>query len=743
MLFNVDVFGGQLYNEPMPGATLQGVGGWQCSAVYQAAGTAQLAGLGSMACASVMDAVASAMLAGLGQLAASAKQTWASRFGEALAITAAYGEKLLVPSSVIFLAAGSVSVLIYLLRAPGTTEQVVFDGAGPENKNLQVVVTTSGKLALRYGTGAATVEMTSTETLRDGEVYWVGFGWDDNGVALYLNGGEVASSTQPPSLSFGTNICIGAKADSTCQLDGLIDCLQFSSRCRTASEFLATYQLQMPPSWDVDTTYLLLFNNNLNLPAARQGVWVSPVQDARSAESYDYIVNWLATVPNNTAVAVQTRTSADGVIWSPWYDQVNDSYSTAPPNPYSQVRVILQTLDGTSTPVLSQATVVYGGKPSMAPLETGLGVADVYTFAQLQDVLVICNGVDVPRKYDGTATMQIAAAPRAYLVAPWRNRLFMAKTAGNRSRIYFSELGNVDSWPASYFIDINPNDGDELVCLLPGATAFLLIKQRHTYYLQGYTPEDFSIVPAGEGGTISPWGAIWTPRGVFLLDRRGVWITDFRRRSLVTRKIQRVWDGLNQRNLHRAALFYLDDRLLVAAPSAGAATNDTVLVYDMRSSGSQAWTVWKGWQAACFAEFRERGRWSCLFGASDRGNVFQIAESDVDAGVALAAKAETAHVPLVAPDWLACVRWCDVQFAGGAVAGTCRVTPILDGASGPTSEVYVPANAHIYAARLYPPPWARVLGMRIEWPEASAQGPTFLGATVTYFPRAPRLDKVV
>ncbi len=744
MLFNAGTFGEWLYNEAVFGATLEGVGSLEVSAVYTAAGACQLDGIGDVVVSGNVDAAASATLDGFGLLEATPRRTWVSLFGKALAITTTYAEALLVPKSVLFPSVGSVEVLIYLLRAPGTAEQTIFDGAGPANQNLQVAVDTSARLTLRYGTGAGTAVLTSSETLRDGVVYWIGFAWDSGGVALYLDGNEVAASNQQHSIAFGDNVYVGARADRTCQLDGLVDCLRFSSRRRSVFEFTATYLLQEPLTWDVDTTYLLQFDDNLNLPANRQGVWVSPVQDGRSAtDQASLSVGWQAALPPQTALSCQVRTSGDGTNWSFWYDQVNNEQSAAPANPYSQVRFILQTLSGVDTPILRKATAFYDGAPTMTPVATGLSVASGYEFAQLQDALVITNGVDTPKKFDGgTTTSDILAAPSAYLLSVWRDRVFAARTATNRSRLYYSDKFSVDSWPATHFIDINPNDGDEIISLLSGATSLLIIKQHRTYYVQGYEHEDFMVMPAGEGGTISRLGAVWTPRGLFMLDREGVWATDFRRRSKITMDIDTIWKNLDDRNLHKASLFYWDDRLLVAAPHK--TFGWVTCCFDMRRPKERPWTVWTGWTPSCFLAFYERDKWIYVFGSSTSGNIFEVSGSDTDAGEPFAASVETGHAPLVSEDWLNRLKWCDLAFGGGGVDGSCQVSFVIDGAvTGPATTISVPGTSEAKSVRLFPPPWARTFGVRVAWPNTNARGPIFLGMSLTYFPRAPRPERIL
>lgn len=659
-------------------------------------------------------------------------------FGQAVAIRAAYNEGIRITSAgVLYAAQGSLEWMVQPYSVTAGSPRYLFDGGGTSGQNLTVVIAADGSVQVTCGS----VVITSLGTVSDDGATWVGVGWGSDGVELYLDGQLVASSTQQFTLSFGANFYVGCSASQTNSLDGLLDEFRVSSRKRSAAEFAAACELGRlgsPLEWDVDTTYLLHFDGNLNVPADRQGVWVSPVQNASTAQDYASLaVSWSESLPVGTAIACQVRTSANGVTWSAWYDQVNGQTATAPANPYSQVRFILQEVGNAGTPTLSRATVVYEGLPSASQLLSGLSVSSLYTYSQLQDYLLIFNGVDLPKKYDGTTIADITAGPRAKVTCVYKNRVWAAK--GNT--LYFSDLLSVDTWPAANFIEVNPSDGDEIVTLIPTSMMLIIVKQHSTYYLQGYSPDTFTVSPAMEGGTISPFGALWTPYGVFMLDREGVWQTDLRKRALLTRPIQQRWASLNQRALQKAALFFMNDILLVSVPDVASNGNNLVLPYDVYH---RVWLgEWIGWNAACFLPFWERGKWKYLFGSSTTGNVFEIGEAADDAGTAFEALVETAHMPLVSEEWEKRIKWVDVYFGGGVATSDVEVLFVMDGAVSAGKVLNVPSTSETVAGRFYPPPYGRAVGVRVRWPQASNGGPELLGVTLTYYPRAPRPKEVV
>ncbi|BCV23300.1 LamG domain-containing protein [Gelria sp. Kuro-4] len=609
----------------------------------------------------------------------------------------------------------------------------------PDYTGPHMFIHEDGKVHFRVGTGSSYYELVGATVLTKGTWYFVAFRWSASGTALLVNGTVEASSTTPPNWVLPAKAYIGCNAYGQFQLDGLIDDLRISSRARTDAEISAAYSSGLPLSWDADTTYLLDFDGDLRLPPDRLGVWTSPVQNATTAQDKSSLtITWQDTVLPNTAVACQVRTSSDGVSWSAWYDQVNGALSAAPAGAYSQVRFILQLLDYAKSPSLHKVTASYEGAPTATLLVGGLGTASHYSFAQLQDSLIVCNGVNFPRKFDGGTTAdEIAAAPKAAVACTFKNRVFLAKDATNPSRLWYSGILDLTQWPG--YEEVNPNDGDEIMALLPTSMTLLIVKQHSAYYLQGYSPETFQITPAGEGGTISPWGVIWTPYGIFRLDRDGVWATDFRKQILLTEKIQKVWDGLNQRQLDKAALYFYRNKLLVAVPNGISNYNDTLLVYDL---SHKAWAVWTGLTPGCFSVFWEFGQWVTLFGSSKSGNVFEFGSYETDAGTPIQGRIVTKHFPLVSEEVTTRLKWVDVYFQTSSTSDSdVTASSLVDGATGPTRTFKVPlsSNPGSLPFRFYPQAFGRTVGMDIAW-----TGPAELeGMTFVYFPRTARPQRVI
>lgn len=87
--------------------------------------------------------------------------------------------------------------------------------------------------------------------------------------------------------------------------------------------------------------------------------------------------------------------------------------------------------------------------------------------------------------WDGTTFANVSGAPQCHFLKTFKNYMFAANTTANPSRIFWSAVINPDSWPASNFIDVAPNDGQQITGLFNDGTSLLILKQRSIYKLSG------------------------------------------------------------------------------------------------------------------------------------------------------------------------------------------------------------------------------------------------------------------
>lgn len=642
-------------------------------------------------------------------------------------------------------AAGVVSRTIELLAIYNT------DASPVKRFSLEY---SSGQFRFRKNDGATWYEVASgAYSYNAGDSLFIGF--YNNPAAslmrLYIgkNGATITtydltnsvSITDAKTLWYGCDSVAGSECNGIVYDPQIYDTAAMTANLDpfTAAFVDAIYANEVEQAWSTYTIFHATLLSTTAVDTTRQGIWVSPAQNASSSTNLATLtVTWAETLPAGTAIAAGVATSVDGATaWSAWASQVNGDLATAPARAYSKMRFILQEIGDVATPTLSKATASYDGSPTTSVLESGLSVSTHYSFAQLQDNLIIANGVDLPRKYNGTTISSIAAAPRDKVVCVYKNRVFSAKG----SRISFSDLLLPDTWGASSYIDVNPSDGDEIIALVPTSLMLIIVKERSTYYLQGYSPATFSVAAAGEVGSVARNGFLQTPYGFFSVDKDGVWATDLRKRELLTRKIRSAWTGLNSRLISKAALMYYDDKLLCAVTSGGGSKNDTVLVWDFLH---KCWTgKWTGWNPACFLPFKESGEVIYLFGSSASGNVYQIDGATDDAGTAFTSTIETAHLPMLSESMEKRLRKLDLVTTSGTAATNVGLTFVADGVAGTEKTFSLGTGAETDVRTFYPPAFARALGLKLRFISTSSEGPSLLAAELEYFPIAVRGTEVL
>jgi hypothetical protein len=103
-------------------------------------------------------------------------------------------------------------------------------------------------------------------------------------------------------------------------------------------------------------------------------------------------------------------------------------------------------------------------------------------------------------------------APTDHTVPPilkfgivWKNRWWAVDgTVGNR--LYFTQVFEPQSWPATFFIDIPFERGDNIAALLPLGDTLIVFGQSKIFLVIGQTSLDFEVRPSGasQAGALGP-----------------------------------------------------------------------------------------------------------------------------------------------------------------------------------------------------------------------------------------------
>lgn len=150
-----------------------------------------------------------------------------------------------------------------------------------------------------------------------------------------------------------------------------------------------------------------------------------------------------------------------------------------------------------------QARIYYVDGPS-AGISTFIATGLYYKAVRYNDVIYLVSNINTShngQKYDlGTGVVTaLASMPRGYSAAVYKDRLWICGRRGatdlNTSRLYFSNLGNFDTFTGADFFDVNPGDGDALQDLIVYQDNLVLFKDSASYVLAYDTqPAQASLV---------------------------------------------------------------------------------------------------------------------------------------------------------------------------------------------------------------------------------------------------------
>jgi hypothetical protein len=141
----------------------------------------------------------------------------------------------------------------------------------------------------------------------------------------------------------------------------------------------------------------------------------------------------------------------------------------------------------------------------------------------------ICGQGSCSVYFNGANAVYVDAFPQAAYSLTYKNYTFAANTAANPSRVAWCSLKDPTTWPASNFVDVNPDDGFPIVGLAYDGQSIIIFKTNTAWKLTGdifdpanptytltqiFTPNDFNIN--------SPKSfQLYGPNGYIMLGKKG------------------------------------------------------------------------------------------------------------------------------------------------------------------------------------------------------------------------------
>lgn len=305
---------------------------------------------------------------------------------------------------------------------------------------------------------------------------------------------------------------------------------------------------------------------------------------------------------------------------------------------YSQVNGSLTAAKGLGTFVnetYRQQVTIDGG--TLKYTSTGSWTSDntvtfsstaIPDFNQVRDKLYIWDGVNGGAEWTGAALSRPGTMPRAKFSLFYDGYHICSGVSGQPNRLYISDvedasaftvaaapptLDNATEVPGAtvfagtdaQFIDIAPNDGDEIRGLSKFQDVILVFKERSIFQLNfDDTGNPVVQLITNATGCVGHKSIDTVENDVYFLSREGVrvignepnFFTSIRTNRLSIR-IEPTVSSINPAYFSDCVAIYDDNKYILSVPTSNSTTADTAIVYDRRF---QAWTVWKSFNSTGF-----------------------------------------------------------------------------------------------------------------------------------------------
>jgi len=283
---------------------------------------------------------------------------------------------------------------------------------------------------------------------------------------------------------------------------------------------------------------------------------------------------------------------------------------------------------GTSQVVVGAGTGLYKWTgAAWSAIFSGAGFVGPYRSATFKDRLYVCSGNNSVQRWDGTTNTavpdsagvggyndNIAAPtavastghfPKAEVLATYQNVVFAANitedTTAYPCRIRWSHPGYAEDWMSYHYIDIEPEDGDEITALVPMQDRLIVFKHNSIHAIYGNPPESFTVTPiARDVGATSQEAVAPTDLGVYFWhESTGLHqlVSDPQKGTRTTWVWEPLWpaivDGsISAGNLDAVQVGWLNRRIWVGVPWESGTSRDRTFVFDPFIGKKGAWTAY-------------------------------------------------------------------------------------------------------------------------------------------------------
>lgn len=261
-------------------------------------------------------------------------------------------------------------------------------------------------------------------------------------------------------------------------------------------------------------------------------------------------------------------------------------------------------------------------------IATGLS-GNPLSFAVLNSVLYISDGVNKIKAYDGTTVSELASAPNALAIAAHRGCLIAIGQVGAKNLLQWSDTNDPSTWPSDRTASIQDGDPDGIVGVEEYLHQLAVFKRTAVYLMDGFpSPTGWFRLPTDKGCV--------SRESLRVIDQGLIWRGEIGAYRLANGEVGPVSSLLgptfaNLNPVRRANSYAVvhDDRYYLTAATAGSNSENMVLVLDLRSGG---WTVWRTFESTVMGLLPVGSGSRAVFVGKLSGDVVRVNYGGTDIG---------------------------------------------------------------------------------------------------------------
>lgn len=254
--------------------------------------------------------------------------------------------------------------------------------------------------------------------------------------------------------------------------------------------------------------------------------------------------------------------------------------------------------------------------------------------------LYMTNTDDGYFKYDNstlTAPSTIDDPPAAkWIASHGDNRMWLANSDNERSRVWFCEDSDPTSWDLDNFFDVSSDDGDEITGLVGFMSDLLIFKDNSIWVAQGtYDPENELTLSkrVADAGCVAGRSLVTINNRVYFLGKEGIYEFDGVAARIISEPVENIIKNINPAQKEYACAAGADSKYYLSYAPLGSNVNTEMLVYDTLA---RSWVKFDGKYAEAADILVLSGADDSnqvLIGSSkDTGIIYELDRSDSDDG---------------------------------------------------------------------------------------------------------------